>query len=943
MHAKPSTRKWLFLLVTIIMIMLPLAAVGNRVSAQGGGGDYNFTASNGGWIDGAFNDGSFTYNATYDSAGWHSAQHGADGRVLVNIQKTGQTNVDSVTVYYTCSVSPDCSFRSEHDGWIMGCPTSGPSCGPFGSGDTTIGAGGILLTGDHNFTYSFSSPYSGVIGVQLNVSEYSGVSGSISITRIVLNFAGGSTPTPTPSPAPDVNWVYPIAQPDRDGYLGTPVYDIKADLQSLDRSEDSNATVVLGGTQNAHVHSMVAGTVTEVLPVSTCVDTRSTSTNVYWQLVPYDRNTPPRCYLRSTDYSFESAISLGALYKITVSIDGDRLVKYIVKSPLVQAGQTVSKGCILGTTVDWYTNGFKTGNVLGQMVLGGGLTIVQAIDTTDDSIVDIPPLLLGEPLNLLCGRTANSQTCKLVTNPTFTNSLYGWTVEEDPFNHLTPSTDTSGGLSLKGKIRQDLNLDPAQEYKITVIYHANEPSTVNFQLQLGTEDAQNITHAFVGSETQTTVIPAQTYTANNTDGTGNYYTLSLSDMNGGSTSPVIIDFICVSNPADDLPVDTSGCIFVNSEFDSNSDWTLSGAVISQGYALASDGDTLSETITLNRKGDGSAQPYLITALARASTTLDSGDSFTLSYTFGSSSGDLAPDISSAIEMTESSHTFNISTSATDTFTVSVAGPASKSVIIDSLCITSGDGDPVPGYTPRPISGVCKVCIYAPVGDLVVDTPNLFGWFWCSLRQLWDCQAKTILYGIWTALVNILTLLGFLRLWLAGTFTSFSVWSNNNLLIFARWLNGVITNAVAGLGAKPTSSTNLWDALIAVVNAFRDVILRLLDDIMTLVMAVVGVVINAISFTAMILLSVLTSVLGIVPQILSAIVTAFNTTAATLPPGAPTCSDPTSLTYYPCLGFYILDNTIFSGPIQWLIPLGMGALAFERLIWALEQISEAFHA
>lgn len=79
---------------------------------------------------------------------------------------------------------------------------------------------------------------------------------------------------------------------------------------------------------------------------------------------------------------------------------------------------------------------------------------------------------------------------------------------------------------------------------------------------------------------------------------------------------------------------------------------------------------------------------------------------------------------------------------------------------------------------------------------------------------------------------------------------------------------------------------------------------------------------------------------LVPLIISALVTGFNAAAVPIS-GSPLCGAPGDFLYAPCLGFYILDNTLFSGPAFYLLPLVIGILVFDTFIWALAKFREAF--
>ncbi len=85
-------------------------------------------------------------------------------------------------------------------------------------------------------------------------------------------------------------------------------------------------------------------------------------------------------------------------------------------------------------------------------------------------------------------------------------------------------------------------------------------------------------------------------------------------------------------------------------------------------------------------------------------------------------------------------------------------------------------------------------------------------------------------------------------------------------------------------------------------------------------------------------SLLINMLG---SIFTALFTAMNAAAVAVPPGAPMCNTPGTVLFYPCLGFYVLDNTIFSGPVVYIAPIFMGVMSWRTLIWAVHRIKAVF--
>jgi hypothetical protein len=261
-----------------------------------------------------------------------------------------------------------------------------------------------------------------------------------------------------------------------------------------------------------------------------------------------------------------------------------------------------------------------------------------------------------------------------------------------------------------------------------------------------------------------------------------------------------------------------------------------------------------------------------------------------------------------------------------------------------------------------------VCTYHPLGDLPTDFSEYVGWLGCRLTQLWECQLRALLYVIYTTIMSILTFMGFGRIWLSATISNGIAWANGNFITVSYWLNGQFTNLgitfqnnlinlrsftlITGGGA------GFWDAVVAIANAISGMVSQLISGIGTPIIGLLQQIVTGLFGIAQGLLSIIGTLLTIVmiwlstevslvvnmlTGIIAALYSSFNQAAIALPLGAPTCETPGTILYYPCLGFYVLDNTIFSGPVVYLFPIFMGITAWRTLLWGMGKVKNMLSA
>lgn len=770
------------------------------------------------------------------------------------------------------------------------------------------------------------------------------------------------------APGSTESWAYPVAQNEQ--AATDPIRSLKQDLiiaglsvpylylgtgipggASYDNAKI--ATMVLSSNSDTYVHSMTDGTVESVTPLT---DPCSLS----W--LQYATKAPAYTCQFNPDFTAVWGISYHAVSIVTIATTNAKL-SYAVLNTNVQVGQSVSKGCILGSTLPFYI--FRLGTTVDPTgvfeLWPDGYTVVQGRDLSGIPF-DVVPYMQEVPQDIRCNATGAGggagAGCTLVKNSSFAPANDGnWTslTSAAPSN---PAGADHGLLLNTGVYQFPAGLDATTQYGITVSYHLVAGETGSFTLTLGSHDPYTV--AVTSQAEESSDFAADNYLPLTDAG----FILKIEP--GDSSANVVIDYVCVFDSNEgNIPL-PSPCIFKNPNFDAADGWTLSGtAAIDNGLATLGNGDSISQAVMLSPKA-AAAQGYKLIVQARRKGVAATGDSINLDWTEAHSGGGTGATwgpFDNQLVWVTVEDTISVSTklSYTITLTAATTGSSGQKLQIDKVCIETDDGVNPPGYFMRPlITAECKVCTYAPVGDPAVDIPELVQWLECAIAQIWHCQAKQILVGIWTVVSQILMFLGMLRLWLAATIGSFVAWINADIQVIMRYFSAMFRNLQTALqnaiSYGPSSVTyvtqsggsNFWDFLLSIVNGitgalnnFKEIMMSLLDKVYSLLMAVLGFVQTIITLILSLVGSGVTTLISMASNIITALISGFNGGAVTLGDGALTCNEPGSMLYYPCLGFYVLDNTIFSGPVGYMVPLIIGAVSIDLLMWGLNRIKAIF--
>ncbi len=797
-------------------------------------------------------------------------------------------------------------------------------------------------------------------------------SGSATLNWIELK-GNGYTPDGSCNPTGEntTGWAYPVASGDQSNWLnglnsilelktfegvadnGSPLPEpfnyLHTGIGEGGYDHSKMALVVHSHNTQANVHAMFDGTVDSVVPL----DDGTNICNANFNYGVYALNTPPparTCWLSiAMGTGNNYALSYQGASLVTIS-DATNTATYLVSNAQVIAGVVVSRGCILGQTLLMYFLQQSLDISVPPALTGAwepipdGYTIVQARTSASDLPFDVLPELLLQPENLQCSTPTpiHGGTCAYVRDPNL-QLLGDWVTASGTAPEHEPGTQY--GLWLREDTYELINLDPTKNYTIAITTHYRTPGAYSFNLTLGANAPIEISVSSPSFET--TNIPADTYLPTADEG----FKLLLSPTQDTQEN-VIVDFVCVEDEDSGPTQPAGGCLLINPEFDSTSGWALSDGGhgvpnISVGRLWMPDGSTAGQYLHLFPK-DGGPQEYKITVSAMFGGVPSGGDTISLDWDWGIiGSGTLGP-FTTPTEVSDSD-TFSVSSEGGDTLVLTASASSTTFILlVTRVCITTNDGADPPGYQPAPqITPYCKVCEYTPVGDLTYDVPMLIGWLMCGVSQLWYCQAKIILMGIWQVLTTLLTFIALLRQWASLTLIEVIKWGNNSIQIFAAWLNAEIANLQTALtGAVASwsgqgSGTNFWDALVALFNGLRDVILRFLDDLMSLLMALIGLIGTIITLIYNMILYIINQLVALIKTFLDALFAAINAPPVT-PTGIPVCDTNAEIIYENCLPIFIIDNTILADntPLGFLLPFIEGTTGFALLWWGINRIRDS---
>ena len=239
---------------------------------------------------------------------------------------------------------------------------------------------------------------------------------------------------------------------------------------------------------------------------------------------------------------------------------------------------------------------------------------------------------------------------------------------------------------------------------------------------------------------------------------------------------------------------------------------------------------------------------------------------------------------------------------------------------------------------------CFQCIHEALWDgnplnltgLVQEIANVVGWLWCGLRRFFECELWVILGQIAQAILNILSwIIGFAE-WIVATVGSFISFLLSLVGEAIRFFAAALANVIRGIVNVIRGIGDFFgNAIRGVVNFFRG-IAETIGLIVQIVMKVIEVVIVALITIVTTLLQWIATIFGVAGTAIQSINEGFNESDITIS-GSLTCTEPGGVLYAVCLGFYVLDNTVFNGPGKYIFVVFIGVLSLDTLLWAIETL------
>lgn len=675
----------------------------------------------------------------------------------------------------------------------------------------------------------------------------------------------------------------------------------------------------------APVMAAVGGTVTAVTPLTadTCAAVLPAYCNV---LLPH-----PVWESGGINYLFD--LDTSGLYIVTILTEDDLSLSYIVaQAPTyVTVDTTIESGCILGLSAPLELNNFFTSGI-PTMETGKGVTALWLTD------VETP----AELLSYLTVYDTPEQACNAVpeladclnSNPELVSGATLWVTVGDI---LSDGQDIT--LKPGASIEQVLNLDSEQNYTFVVIAEPGAGSVFQFpeiSLRLGESVETYPVYVYDSYE-----IPSGTHAPD----FGEFYTVRVTNT---SQVDVIISRACVSETGVDLT--PTSCYLLNSSFDQSGDnWTAAGgATFLPGTALLSDDASITQELTLP-EGD-----YVLTVKARLKFTnpLFTGSTGTADVSYSwpgatpTSFGGLTmnwnapggdgfpnwPEELSASLTTPAAATADLVLTADYADNADVLG-----IYIESVCITDDSGGEIP---PPDFEYTCDI-ITPPAGN------GLGAWVsyhWENLNKFFHCELMILLNKMYSLLKQQFQMLGYTARWFMSAARSNATWLGTDLFPY---LDGHFRNMAIGqvTNIEGESGATLWDVLLALIESVLGPLVGAVNQIVSLLVSLIGMaaelifeILGALIALVMMFINQALGLLLLGQQLLVSIITAYHNATPTPIPGMPTCTDPRSSAI--CIGIWITDNTVFSGPGAVIIPLIVGIAAIHLLLWVVGEIKRS---
>jgi hypothetical protein len=262
------------------------------------------------------------------------------------------------------------------------------------------------------------------------------------------------------------------------------------------------------------------------------------------------------------------------------------------------------------------------------------------------------------------------------------------------------------------------------------------------------------------------------------------------------------------------------------------------------------------------------------------------------------------------------------------------------LVIRDICVSE-----VPSEDQPVTSGSAETCSACDPPQSLFDIFGIIGWLLCGIRNFFECLFIPFLRGLLQGLLNLVpTALSFIQ-WIVETAFNGVLWIVQILVAPFIWIIAHIRNfftnvandlqvgTLASLGNIGVSyardlPTMLGNGLASLGNELSN-ILQNARSVFDLIGGLFNLFVRGLAY-----------LITLTPLIIETLISGFNASATAIS-GSPICTNSSDFLYAVCLGFYVIDNTILSGPAFYLIPLVIGLLVFDTFVWAFQAIRKAF--
>lgn len=747
-------------------------------------------------------------------------------------------------------------------------------------------------------------------------------------------------------------WSIPLGPEDQNGYLNnlrdgmysaSQLYEDNPGWTGVDYYGDNDWVFSLANRGVADVMAVHAGEVADVRPITYDMCNLRfrvvTGWCVYEMPQPvHGTGVPPVVFGINRENAYSVVVQHGDAY----------WTEYWVTNPRAKIGDTISEACTLGQTlpISPIGLGLTSGSVLLSLTIpelgfvgesvpltGASLSIVGALDRANYEPVEVLPALVNEriPSNY-CDESPIYAECfgdAEMRNPA------SWVIS-GPANWGLEGYGVT--LNTGASIRMQVLLNSEDEYGLDVNIERLQDFPSSAAIALGTTAVAFDIVDRVGVYS----IPS----GNHEPDAGFYSSVYIENT---GQSPLIITRACVSEGGGSgggIPI-SGTCQLANFAFTRGLDgWTTSGVTeqpgIFKSVVVAEDDATLMQTVSLAPGGTTISVIFRMNGLNTPTFeyTLDGGDNW----------DPMTNDVSESTPLNwRASATTTVGGGSTE-FGIRVQ-LSSGTTSLEQICIspddlpTGGAIGPLPPFNPK-----CNARNAPPAADILNPGPWLF-WHWSSMEQFFTCDLMILLTKLYNLGDSALRFMRWQMLYWQSLVTTWTSWTGKSLIPY---LNGHFANVAVGRVTTINSAeqcNNLFcfgQTLIEAVSRFIgsrvDTIINLVSSILNLVASLFARIFEAVSLVfAQGLVDIVGAQIHLVLDLfaqaktyLDAIIVGWNVATPTPIPGFPSCSiNPKSSAF--CMFIWAMDNTIFSGRGELLIPIIIGIGSICVLLIAFKMV------